>query len=136
MDEPTSPVPEIMPQAPVVANYGPIRETTTATPTPSSAPKKIPPLLIIGGVISIFLIGSFIFAVQNKSTETPTTTPTPSVATPTPTSTRQLNSFATQSAFIKFEEAVTQLPSIIQGAAIQDPTLGPPVLDLKLGFSN
>lgn len=131
MDEHTQPSPEIMPQATEPVNYGSVKEA----PKPV-VPKKIPPLLVIGGVLLVLIIGSVLFAVQNGSTITPEETPVSSPMTPTPTSTRTINAFATQSAFIKFEEAVTQLPSILQGAAISDPTLGPPVLELKLGFSN
>jgi hypothetical protein len=140
MDEqPALPTPPILPQAATPPNYGTVHEpqvtpSAVQPPVPPSHPKKVPPLLIVGAVLFVIIFGSLLFASQRKPAVTATPTPTPAVSTPTPTSTRALTSFATQSAFIQFESSVDAFPGIIQGAAIQDPTIVPPVLDLPLGF--
>jgi hypothetical protein len=140
MDEqPTVPPPEILPQASQPANYGVVQPPATAANTPPVKKPflpNIPPLVYIGVVLFAIVFGSLIFASQRKPNVTVAPTPTPGAATPTPTSTRALTTFATQSAFMQYETTINGLPGIIQGAALQDPTIVPPVLDLPLGFSN
>jgi hypothetical protein len=135
MDERMTPQPEIMPQSTQPPNYGPVHTAPQAPAQPPKAAFNIPPVAIIAGVVIVLIIGSILFATGKKQDVVVAPTPTPT-NTPTPTPIRALSPFATQSAFLQFETAVTSLPGTIQGASIQDPTIDPPVLDLPLGFSN
>jgi hypothetical protein len=134
MNEQEVPTPAILPPSAEPPNYGPVRTAPAAAVSPKS-PVKIPPAAIIGGVLVVMIIGSILFATSRKPPVTIAPTPTPT-NTPEPTPVRILSPFATQSAFLQFETAVTSLPDTIQGAAIDDPSIVPPVLDLPLGFSN
>lgn len=130
----TVPSPEILPQATNTANYGAVQET--AVRTMPSAKKGIPPLFIIAGVVAVIVIGSLLFASGKNQTTSADITPTPLAPTPTNVSAQNVTPIATQSAFMQFETTINNLPGIIQGAALQDPSILPPVLDLPLGFSN
>lgn len=136
MDEPISsvPSPEIIPQASAPPNFGPVREATPQSPLIKK--QTIPPFFILLGVCIVIVVGSILFASQQRINTKPAVTPTPTNVPLSPTSSMVLTPIATESAFINFEAEIDKLPSTIQGAALQDQTILPPVLDLPLGFSN
>ena len=124
------PTPEILPQSSQPPVYGPVR-------TPEAvAPASQRPIFLIIGVIIVLVTGSILFATQTNKPVAVLPSPTQAVAPPTPTPVRPVAAFATQSAFLQFESSVVTLSNSIQTAEIQDVTIAPPVLDLRLGFSN
>lgn len=138
MDEsPIAPQPTILPPQNTSPVYGvPVESPPIERPSPIGMFKKFVPLVAIFGILLIILVVSSL-VVKQVAPPTPTidTTPTPSRTTEI-ISSRALSYFATDSAFMKFDAAVEQLPKTIQGAVVQDPSVLPPMLDLSLGFSN
>ena len=127
MEEP--PTPAILPPTNAPPVYGPVY-------SPGKTPKgnvSIPPKFLVIGILIIVIIGSILFAVSRQKPAPVVVAPTPT-ATPTPTPIRILSSFATQSAFLQFEQSVNALPATISGTNVSDQTLAPPSVDLSLGF--
>ncbi len=137
MDEQISLQPSILPPLETPEIHGPVAERVLAEDKHSVVDmlKKFAPYI---GIFCILLV---ILVVSSVSKTTTLTGPT-TIATPTPTSevkvisSKSLNYFATESAFIKFDATIESLPKVIQEAVLQDPRALPPVLDLPLGFSN
>lgn len=139
--------PPIMPPSTQPPVYGPVGEPASAQPTkPSQSPfmqslgaysDKLPKL--IGPIIVIVLIVAVavIWVLEtNKTPPQAIPVPVTPTQTPTPTQLPSLSPFATSSAFMNFEQNVTNLPNTIQNAVLLDPALSPPQLTLPLGFSN
>jgi hypothetical protein len=135
-DQHTLPAPDILPPSNQPPNYGPVHTPVSqqAAPPHPIKNRKIPPIFFIIGVLFVIIFGSLLFATQQNGGTQQGPTPTPISPTPTPVPIRGLTPYATESAFMKFESTIDALPGVIQGAAIQDPTIVPPVLDLPLGF--
>lgn len=132
MTETTPPSPQILPQ---VETTPEIESTSALAPMPVKPRKNI--LIIIIVVVVIVLLILLAASVKTTTSE-PSGSTARTSSTPTPTgvavSTRALTTFATESAFLKFETTAEGLPKLISGAVLQDPTILPPVLDLPLGF--
>jgi len=124
-----APLPNILPQSQNPPVYGPIYSTgKTHIKRPS-----IPPIAVILGVLVILIVGSLVFAANRPKKSTVIPTPTPTV-TPSPTPIQTLTPFATQSAFVAFDQSVDTFPATVSGATVSDATLSPPSVDLNLGF--
>jgi len=92
-------------------------------------PWVIAAIVIVIGVMALFAIRN---AMQKPSPPAvPTPTPT---ATPTPTPIRQRSPFATTSAFLNLDTAVSSFSASVKSYTTSDPSLSPPVIDLPLGF--
>jgi len=123
-----APVPTILPPTNTPPVYGPVYSR-------GGIPKKhttILPLIIGVGIFVLFLI-IILFTINRPKPAPVAVLPTPTM-TPTPTPIRILSTFATQSAFLQFEQSVNALPATISGATLSDQTLDPPSVDLSLGF--
>jgi hypothetical protein len=134
--EDTTPHPQIIPQSTEPATYGHVAEVTPKMPTPPAVPHKkfmLPKWAI--GAIGVFLLLLVLMVATSSREGSATVTPTP---TPTATASavvnRTLSSFATESAFTKFEADLDALSKGIQNTQVQNQQLLPPRLELPLGF--
>lgn len=141
MSDQPSLTPEILPPQETPEIYGPVSEapktqTYQTKSNPMDIIKKFTPFIAIFFILLLILLVSSMVSQKTPVTQQPVT------MTPTPTpssqfvSSKTLNTFATTSAFMQFDNIIETLPNVIQQAVLQDPTALPPVLDLPLGFSN
>ena len=140
MTEQSELTPNILPPQETPEIHGPVsdpmRPLPESKPSIASLLKKFLPFIVIFCILLVILV------VSNAATQTISTGQTEQSSTPTPTtesriySSKTLSSFASQSAFMKFDAEVEALPNIIQGAVLQDASVLPPIIELPLGFSN
>lgn len=126
--------PPILPKAPT--SPVPVEETPVVEQAraPAVIKRNILTWILIGSVVLVIFVGSFLFGTfRNTSTViTPTATPT-AMATSSAIN-RQFSQIATESAFVQFEADLDTLTKGIQSVQIQHQQLLPPKLDLPLGF--
>lgn len=131
MEDIQTPEPQIVPPNPLVPDTAP---APTSVPPPVKKQSKFLAVFIGIAAFSFILAAvSLLFRQAGGAPISVDTTPTPTNP-PTVTQFRRLTPFATESAFLKFETTIESLPGVIQGAAVQDTTILPPILELKLGF--
>lgn len=113
----------------------PVITPVAAPPVEAPKPPRASKALIAGITIAlIILVAGVAIAMQVSQQNQVATTPTPTPIAPTPTPIRVLSKFATESAFVSFEESVASLSAVIAGYPITDPSLSPPTLVLPLQF--
>ncbi len=98
-------------------------------------PRRLAKARIAGisiGLIILVVVAAITIQMSQKNQVATTLTPQPTIPTPTPI--RILSKIATESAFMNLETSVASLSAVMAGYPISDPSLKPPVLDLKLGF--
>lgn len=127
----TVPNPPIIPQSETPPVYGPV-QTKDAPKIKSNF--VLNPVVIILTVIILLLVGLLVFTSGRRGSSTVAPMPTPT-NTPVPTPVRALSSYATQSAFIAFQQSVGTLSTSVQNVVLNDQTITPPTLVLPLGFS-
>lgn len=112
---------------------------------PIKAPGKSWMFMLLLLVVMLIIIGGWLVAVSisgRLKTGRPngggnTVTPTIGAeASPTLTILRTPSAIASQSAFLELDAAVNSLTAAVGGFVVQDLTLTPPILDIKLGFTN
>lgn len=117
--------------------------STSQPPMPPPAPVNQPPpvprpslnlwlvaaVVVVAGIFVLIAVTATTVANRRQTPQLPTASLTPS-----PTPTRNLSPLATQSAFLKLEQAVASLSASIGSYSPQDPSLSPPTLDLPLGL--
>lgn len=92
-------------------------------------------ILVLGGIFISSLVGKIASGPGGEIVPTVADQPQngPSTA---PVILRTASPIASQSAFLELDMAINSLNAAITGYVVQDLTLTPPVLDLKLGFTN
>jgi len=132
-----------------------LKPETLQTPTIETAPQlpTTPPILLeiskpwyqskvaigFAALIIIFLIVMATTAIVSNLVKKPTIiiAPTPTATTtPSPSPMQIPSAIASDSAFIKLDEATSSLSAILRNYAVQDGTLSPPTIEIKLGFPN
>ena len=138
-----TPNPPILPQTeappPVNTPVEPapaIQQPVSALPKQNLWPNLNRKTIIIAVAFVVVVIVVLWLLEANKPAPAPAGPAPTATPTATPTLPPSLSSFATGSAFMKFETDVTGLPTTIQNAVLLDQTLSPPQLTLPLGFSN
>lgn len=91
-------------------------------------------VVVLGGFIIMTLAGK-IKDGSDQNSITPTSMPNVAPSS-SPAILRTPSAIASQSAFLELDAAINSLNAGITGYVVQDLTLSPPVLDLKLGFTN
>lgn len=92
-------------------------------------------ILVLGGILITSLVGKIASGPGGEIVPTVADQPQNGPST-TPAILRTPSAIASQSAFLELDAAINSLNAAITGYVVQDLTLTPPVLDLKLGFTN
>jgi hypothetical protein len=106
----------------------------------SNIPKNNKPKFFIFSIIILFIciilltLFTIVVIINKKSISTQN----PEDFNPTPSSktSQQLNPIATDSAYIEAVQKLNQVDQAVSNYKPEDPSLAPPVVELKLGFAN